>query len=82
MLEVRGRRPKKQSNMFVSRETRSVVASSLLSRDPGIRCREVSSDGGATFKRFFHIDAMKTGRADDGSEDFRQHAESVCASRP
>lgn len=53
----------------------------LLSRDLGIRCGEVSSDGGATFKRFFHIDTMKTGRVDDGSEDFRQHAANVCTSR-
>lgn len=53
----------------------------LLSRDLGIRCGEVSSDGGVTFKRFFHIDTMKTGRVDDGSEDFRQHAANVCTSR-
>lgn len=53
----------------------------LLSRDLGIRCGEVSSDGGVTFKRFFHIDTMKTGRIDDGSEDFRQHAANVCTSR-
>lgn len=52
------------------------------SRDLGIQCGEVSLDGtGAEFKRFLYIRQMKTGRVDDGTQDFRTHAANVCVQR-
>lgn len=52
------------------------------SRELGIQCGEVSLDGSGTeFKRFLYIREMKTGRVDDGTQDFRTHAANVCVSR-
>lgn len=54
----------------------------VFSRQLGISCGEVSPSGdSSTFKRFFYISIMKTGRVDDGTEEFRSHAANVCVAR-
>lgn len=54
----------------------------VFSRQLGISCGEVSPDGSSSgFKPFFYISSMKTGRVDDGTEEFRSHAANVCVAR-
>lgn len=59
--------------------TRNVTS---YSRELGVLCGDVSLGGDAAgFKRFLFIRTMKTGRIDDGTQDFRTHAANVCVHR-